>query len=90
MSGTAQDLWRSRTLPDSITLELRAGDNPALALLQGENRLKVELAHITGVVAALADAAADPAELLAVGGQYHAWEMDLRIALCQSAVVGEQ
>ena len=67
MTDDEQTLWESRTLPDDITLELRAGDNPALILLQGENRVQVGLAHVKGVVAAMADAAADLAEFLAIG-----------------------
>ena len=68
MSDSAQNLWESRTLPDGITLELRAGDNPALVLLQGKNQTQMELAHIKAVVAALADGAAALADLLATGG----------------------
>lgn len=59
-----QNHWESRTLPDGITLELRAGDNPALVLVQGENRVQVELAHVKAVVAALAGGAVDLAEFL--------------------------
>jgi hypothetical protein len=51
---------------------MRGGDDPALVLVQGEHRVRVELAHAKVVVAALADAAADLAELLAAGGRYHA------------------
>jgi hypothetical protein len=72
MTGRGQDLWEARPLPDGITLELRAGDHPTLVLVQGENRVQVELAHAKVVVAALVDAAADLAILLATGGQYHA------------------
>ena len=66
------DLWEVRTLPDGLTLELRAGASPALVLAQGENRVRVELAHVKVVVAALADGAVDLAEVVAVGDVYHA------------------
>jgi hypothetical protein len=59
-------------LADGTTLELRAGDNPALVLIQSEIRVQVEFAHVKGEVAASADAAADPAELLAADGVYGA------------------
>ena len=36
MTDEAQTLWETRTLPDDITLELRAGDEPALVLVQGK------------------------------------------------------
>ena len=72
MSDSAQNLWESRTLPDGITLELRAGDNPAMIIVQGKDRIQVELAHVKDMVAMLADGAADLAGLLAVGGKYHA------------------
>jgi hypothetical protein len=48
------------------------GDVPALVMAQGENQIRVELAHVKGVVGELVDAAADLAEVLAVGGEYHA------------------
>ncbi|MBN1812555.1 MAG: hypothetical protein JXA14_12020 [Anaerolineae bacterium] len=51
-------------MPDGTTLELRAGDNPVLVLIQGENRVQVKLAHVKAAVAALVDGAADLAELL--------------------------
>jgi hypothetical protein len=66
------DLWEVRELPSGLAPELRGGDVPALVLVQGEDRVRVELAHVKAVVAALADAAADLAELLAAGGTYHA------------------
>ena len=66
------DLWEVRELPDGLALELRAGDVPALVLTQGENRISVELAHVKGLVAALVAGAADLAEVLAAGGEYHA------------------
>ena len=66
------DLWEVRETPSKLTLELQAGDDPALILAQGENRVRVDLAHIKPLVAALTDAAADLAEVLAAGGVYHA------------------
>lgn len=51
MSDDKQNLWESRTLPDGITLELRAGGSPALVLSQGENRVQVELAHVKAALA---------------------------------------
>jgi hypothetical protein len=72
MSDSARNLWESRTLPDSIALELRAGGNPCLVLAQGENRVRVELSNVKALLAALVDAAADLAEVLASGGVCHA------------------
>ena len=46
-------MWEARPLPDGITLELRAGDHPALVLVQGENQVRIDLAHAKVVVAAL-------------------------------------
>lgn len=66
------NLWETRELPGEISLELRAGDHPALELTQGEDRVHVELALARHVIAALTDAAADVAEFLAAGGTYHA------------------
>jgi hypothetical protein len=37
MTDDKQNLWEARPLPDGITLELRAGDDPALVLIQGES-----------------------------------------------------
>jgi hypothetical protein len=65
-------LREARPLPDGLTLELWGGDTPALVLAQGENRVRVELARVKGLVAALTDAAADLAEVLPAGGVYHA------------------
>jgi hypothetical protein len=59
-------------VPSGLTLELHAGDDPALVLTQGENQVRVELLHVKPLVAALTDAAADLAEVLASGGVYHA------------------
>ena len=43
-----------------------------MALVQGENRVRMDLTNIKGLVAALTDAATDLAEVLAAGGVYHA------------------
>ena len=51
---------------------MRTGDNPALVLTQGDNQLRVELAHVKGLVAAVIYVAADLAADLAAGGVYHA------------------
>ena len=56
------DLCEVRELPSDVTLELRAGDDPALELAQGKVRVRVELAPVKGVVAALVGAAADLAQ----------------------------
>jgi hypothetical protein len=66
------DLWEVRTLPNGPALELWGGGNPALVLSQGERRVRVDLPHVKPVVAALVDAAADLAEVLAAGEVYHA------------------
>jgi hypothetical protein len=55
------DLWEVRELPGGLALGMHAGDDPALVLrstasewvVQGENRVRVELAHVK----ALADMA---------------------------------
>ena len=65
------DLWERRDLPGDLALELHAGEAPALLLVQGKNRVRVDLSNVKGLVAALADAAADLAEVLAAGGVYH-------------------
>lgn len=52
--------------------DVHAGDHPALVLAQGDDAVQIELAHARAVIAALTDAAADLAELLATGGRYHA------------------
>jgi hypothetical protein len=71
MSNTP-DLWESRDLPNGLTLELRAGAEPCLVLRQGDDRISVELSNVKTLVAALTDAAAELAELLASGGMHHA------------------
>jgi hypothetical protein len=56
---------------------MRADDNRGLVLrstaseevTQGKNRVRMELAHVKGLVAALVDAAAELAEVLALGGK---------------------
>lgn len=61
-------------MPDllvGLSLELR-GDPPGLVLVQGSDRVIVELAHVKTVVVAMVDAAADLAGVLAAGGAYHA------------------
>jgi hypothetical protein len=65
-------LWEVRDLPGGLTLEMRGGSEPALVLVRGDNRVQVALVHVKGVVAALTDAAAELAELLAAGGRFHA------------------
>lgn len=53
MSSTS-NLWDVRELPDGLSLKMRAGRDPALVLIQGENQAKVELAYIK-VLAAVQD-----------------------------------
>ena len=64
------DLWESRELPGALSLEIGAGDSPALVLAQGDSRVRIELAHAKAVITALVDAAADLTTLLATGGKY--------------------
>ena len=52
-------------------MELR-GDPPGLVLVQGSDRVTVDLAYVKAVIAAMGDAAADLAGLLAAGGVCHA------------------
>jgi len=52
-------------------LELR-GDPPGLVLVQGSDRVTVDLAHVKAAIAAMGDAAADLARSLAAGGVCHA------------------
>jgi hypothetical protein len=66
------DLWEVRTLHGGLSVELRGGEKAALVLVQGGDRVRVELADVKTVVAAMADAAADLAGVLAAGGVYHA------------------
>jgi hypothetical protein len=60
-----------RALPDDLALELR-GNPPGLVLVQGNDLVKVELAHVKAVIAAMGDTAADLTGLPAAGGVYHA------------------
>jgi hypothetical protein len=62
------DVSEIRDLPDSPSLDLHAEKSPALLLTQGTKRVRTELAHIKTLVAALADAAADLAKILAAAG----------------------
>ena len=64
------DLWDVPTLPGGLSLELR-GNPPALVIVQGSDRAKVGLAHVKSVIAAMGDAAADLAGLVAAGGVYN-------------------
>jgi len=57
-----------RTDNDRV-LVLRTADSEAAN--RGKNRVRVELAHVKGLVAALAEAAADPVALPTSGGEYH-------------------
>ena len=66
------DLWEVRRLPDGLALELWGGGNPAIVLVQGQRRVRVDLPHVKPLLAALTDAAADLTEVLAGGGVYHA------------------
>jgi len=61
------DVWEVRTLLGSLALELH-GDPPGLVLVQGSDRVRVDLAHVKavhsaalrdGMIAAMGDAAAD-------------------------------
>jgi len=54
------DLWEARKLDAGLVLKLHAGNAPALVLVQGENRIRVKLSNVKGLVAALTDAAAQP------------------------------
>jgi hypothetical protein len=62
------DLWEVRTWPAGLSVELRGGDDPALVLVQSSDRVTVDLAHVKAVIAAVGDAAAGLAGVLAVGG----------------------
>ena len=54
---------------DDRVLVLRTTDCEAVN--RGKNRVRVELAHVKGLVAALAEAAAGPAALPTTSGEYH-------------------
>ena len=68
-----------RELPGGLAREMQADDRRVLvlrstaseAVTRGKNRVRVELAHIKGPVAALAEATADPVALPTTGGEYH-------------------
>lgn len=47
------DLWEVRKLDAGPVLELHASDAPAVVLTQGENRVRMQLTHVKGLVAAL-------------------------------------
>jgi hypothetical protein len=53
------DLWDVRDLDGGLTLELLAGDAPALVLAQVENRVWVALHDVKALIGALTDAAAE-------------------------------
>jgi len=63
------DLWEVRRLHEGLSVELRGGDKPALVIVQGSERVRVELAEVKLVVATLAEAAADLAGVLARAGE---------------------
>ena len=46
------DLWNVRALPDGLALELR-GNPPGLVLVQVDDRVGVELAHVKMVITAM-------------------------------------
>jgi hypothetical protein len=54
---------------DDWVLMLRSTASEAVT--RGNTRVRVELAHVKGLVAALAEAAADPVALPTTGGEYH-------------------
>ncbi len=58
---TDSDLWEVRRLHGGLSLELRGGESrdgmstkPALVIVQGSDRVRVELADVKTVVAAMA------------------------------------
>ena len=54
---------------DDWVLVLRTTDSEAVT--RGNTRVRVKLAHVKGLVAALAEAAADPVALPTTSGEYH-------------------
>ena len=68
-----------RELPGELAREMRADDDRGLVLrstasevvTRGNTRVRVELAHVMRLVAALAEAAIGPAALPTTGGEYH-------------------
>ena len=67
-----------RELPGELAREMRTDNDRVLVLRtidseavnRGKNRVRVELAHVKGLVAALAEAAADPVALPTTSGEY--------------------
>jgi hypothetical protein len=68
-----------QTLHGRPWLDLRGGDKPGFVIVQGSNRVIVELAHVKsihsaslrdGMIAAMGNAAAERAGLLAASGVY--------------------
>jgi hypothetical protein len=66
-------------MPGGLAREMRADDHRVLVLrstaseaaTRGKTRVEVKLAHVKGLVAALAEAAVDPVALQTTGGEYH-------------------
>ena len=44
------DLWKVRTMPGGLSLELCGGDKPSLVIVQGSDRVRVDLAHVKAVI----------------------------------------
>jgi hypothetical protein len=63
--ASTPDVWEARAVTGDTTLDLRGGDEPALVLVQGDNRVRVELGSVKALVAALTDAVASQAGVLA-------------------------
>ena len=59
-----------RSLHGGLGLELR-GNPPALVIVQSSDRVRLDLAHVKVVIAAMGDAAVDLAGLVAAGGVYN-------------------
>lgn len=55
----APRLGQVRELPGGLVLELRAGNNPALVLVKGDDTIRAERSTVTSMVAALVDVVAD-------------------------------
>ena len=66
------DLWDVPELTIGLILRMQAEEDPAMRLVQHENRVRMKRAHVKELVAALMDGAADLVEVLASGGVYHA------------------
>jgi ABC-type uncharacterized transport system permease subunit len=69
---TDLDLWEMRTLHGGLSLELR-GEEPALLIVQGSDWVRVELASVKLVVAAMAGAAGDLAPLTRASYRWISW-----------------